>query len=56
MLDILVDEQNGFCKGRSCEDHVFSLCSILRNKLEEKHPIYCAFIDLEKAFDHFTDV
>ena len=31
--DILVDEQNGFRKGRSCSDHLFSLTSIRPNKL-----------------------
>ena len=52
MLNIVVDEQNGFRKGRSCEDHIFPLCSIIRNNLEQSKGTYCAFIDLEKAFDH----
>ncbi len=35
--DKLVDEQNGFQHGRSCEDHV--LPSIIRNNLSEKKVI-----------------
>ena len=30
---ILVDEQNGFRKHRSCNGHLFSLTSIIRNRL-----------------------
>ena len=51
---ILVDEQNGFRKHRSCNDHLFSLTSIIRNILATNMSIYCAFIDMEKAFD-FVD-
>lgn len=51
LLDIIVDEQNGFRKKRSCEDHIFTLTSVLQNKLNEKKSVYAAFIDLEKAFD-----
>ena len=29
---IWVDEQNGFRASRSCIDHIFSLCTILRNR------------------------
>ena len=30
-LDLLVDEQNGFRAGRSCEDHIYSLTSVIIN-------------------------
>ncbi len=50
-LGILADEQNGFRKGRSCVDHLFSLTSIIRNRLANRCPTFCAFIDMEKAFD-----
>ena len=49
--DILADEQNGFRRDRSCIDHIFSLSSIIRNRLAEKKSTFCAFIDMEKAFD-----
>ena len=29
---ILVEEQNGFRVGRSCIDHIFVLCTIIRNR------------------------
>ena len=48
---IFVDEQNGFRKGRSCDDHIFSLSSLIKNTLNDKESLFCAFIDLEKAFD-----
>jgi hypothetical protein len=49
--NLLVDEQNGFRKDRSCDDHIFSLTSIVENRLNEDKNTFCAFIDLEKAFD-----
>ena len=48
---IFPDEQNGFRAGRSCEDHIFSLSAIIRNRMNNKKSTFCAFIDLEKAFD-----
>lgn len=49
--DLIVEEQNGFRRGRSCDDHVFSLTSIIENRLNDNKNTFCAFIDLEKAFD-----
>ena len=46
-----MDEQNGFRSGRSCQDHIFVLDSIIRNRLAEDLPTFTAFIDLQKAFD-----
>ena len=49
--DLLAEEQNGFRSGRSCIDHLFVLCTILRNrKLKGKETFLC-FIDFKKAFD-----
>ena len=45
-----MEEQNGFRAKRSCEDHIFSLTSIIRNHISCKKPVYCDFTDLEKAF------
>ncbi|VDI35540.1 Hypothetical predicted protein [Mytilus galloprovincialis] len=45
--DILADEQNGFRKDRSCEDHIYTLNSIVRNNKS----LFVAFIDLRKCFD-----
>ena len=42
--DMLSDEQNGFRAERSCEDHVFTLSSIIRNKPS----VFATFIDLKK--------
>lgn len=44
--DILADEQNGFRRNRSCEDHVFTLNSIVRNN----DNVFTAYIDLRKCF------
>ena len=42
---ILVDEQNGFRACRSCIDHIFVLCTVLRNrKLQGKDTFIC-YID-----------
>ena len=49
--DILVDEQNGFRKKRSCQDHLYTLTSIVRNRKNKNLSTYAAFIDMKKAFD-----
>ena len=48
---ILVDEQNGFRASRSCIDHIFVLCSILRNRKAQNMSTFLTFIDFQKAFD-----
>ncbi len=42
---IHAEEQNSFRQKHSCSEHIFSLCTILRNR-------HLAFLDAEKAFDH----
>ena len=54
MLNLLHDKQNGFRCKRSCVDHLFSISSIIRNRLNQSQNTYVAFIDMEKAFD-WTD-
>jgi len=49
--DMFPEEQNGFRKGRSCQDHIFSLTSLIKNRLSLNQDTFCAFVDLEKAFD-----
>ena len=51
MQDKLVDEQNGFRKDRSCQDHIYALDSIIRNRLNDNLTTFVAFVDLQKAFD-----
>ena len=40
--DILADEQNDFRKNRSCEDHIFTMNSLIQNNQN----LYVAFTDL----------
>ena len=48
---ILVEEQNGFRACRSCIDHLYVLCTVLRNrKLCGKETFLC-YIDYKKALD-----
>ena len=49
--ELIVDEQNGFRSERSCQDHIFVLDSIIRNRLAQDMPTFTAFIDLQKVFD-----
>ena len=51
LLGLFPEEQNGFRQNRSCEDHIFSLSSIIKNRLCQKKDLFCAFIDLGKGFD-----
>ena len=46
--DMLADEQNGFRKQRSCEDHMFTLNSLIKNNSN----VFTAFIDLKRCFDY----
>ena len=48
---VLVEEQNGFRKNRSCLDHIFVLSSVLRARICNKKHTYCCFVDFSKAFD-----
>ena len=47
----LREEQAGFRGGRSTVDQIFALRQILEKRWEFALPVYCAFIDLEKAYD-----
>jgi hypothetical protein len=47
----LRDEQNGFRPNRSCQDHIYSLYSIIKSRLSQKLNTYACFVDARKAFD-----
>ncbi len=49
---IYEDEQNSFRKHRSCEDHIFALTSIIKNRMmSEGKDTFCTFIDMQKTVD-----
>ncbi len=48
--EMLKDEQNGFRKGRSCSDYIYTLTSIITNYINEKKG-FTALVDFKKAFD-----
>ena len=49
--DLLAEEQNGFRKGRSCQDHIFTLNTILDGRKALRRSTFTCFIDFKKAFD-----
>ena len=49
--NVLSDAQFGFRKGRSTVDAIFVLNGIVQKFLNENKRLYCAFVDLKKAFD-----
>ncbi len=49
--NILVQEQNGFRKMRSCLDHIFSLISKIENRYKRRQSTFVCFMDMRKAFD-----
>ena len=49
--DVLYDGQNGFRKGRSCLDHIYTLYTIINNRKLEKKDTFVCFVDAKKAFD-----
>ena len=46
-----MDEQNGFRPKRSCEDHIFSLTSIIKNRVVDGRHTFVTLVDFQKAFD-----
>jgi len=44
---MLADKQNGLRKHRLCDDHIFTMNSVIRNNKS----VYTSFIDLKKCFD-----
>ena len=48
---IVVDEQGGFRKKRSCNDQAFILHSLASDAIQSKASLFGCFIDLKKAFD-----
>ncbi len=51
VLDLTDDSQNGFRGGRSCEDHIHSLISQLKQGINAGKDSFCCYIDMQKAFD-----
>ena len=47
----LGDEQCGFRPGRSTTDQIFTFRLVIEKAWEYAKPVYCSFIDLEKAYD-----
>ena len=48
---VLVEEQNGFRKMRSCLDHIFTLVTVIENRLKKRQSTYVSLVDMQKAFD-----
>jgi Reverse transcriptase (RNA-dependent DNA polymerase) len=47
----LHEAQSGFRKGRSVQDHVFTIKQITEKAIAQNNQVFLAFVDLEKAFD-----
>jgi hypothetical protein len=47
----LNEEQCGFRPKRGCDDHIFTLHSLIQRQTQKNKDLYVAFIDLRKAFD-----
>ncbi|UYV62140.1 K02A2.6-like [Cordylochernes scorpioides] len=49
---ILAENQAGFRSGYSCQDHIFTLTSLIQMTLSRKRrKLYAFFVDVKKAFD-----
>ena len=50
--DVLDEEQNGFCRQRLCQQHIFSLLTVLKNECQiKKKEVFTSFVDFLKAFN-----
>ena len=48
---LILDEQNGFRKGRSCLEHLSTLTCIAETRLKHKQSTFITFVDFSKAYD-----
>jgi hypothetical protein len=48
---IILEEQSGLRKGRSCADNIFILKQSIEKHREFNHELHLLFIDYVKAFD-----
>ena len=48
---LLEDEQNGFRKERACLDHIHTVCTMIRNRIQNNQSTFACYIDFQKAFD-----
>ena len=51
---ILCDEQNGFRRERSCQEHIYTLYTIVNNRKLARQSTLSCFIDLRKAYDSIS--
>ncbi|UYV78544.1 hypothetical protein LAZ67_16001956 [Cordylochernes scorpioides] len=50
--NLIAENQAGFRRGYACQDHIFTLTSIIQMTLNRKRrKLYAFFVDLKKAFD-----
>ena len=47
---LLLEEQSGFIKDKSCSDNIFTLWQIIEKWREFNIPTYLTFIDFQKIF------
>lgn len=50
----LEEAQSGFRKGRSTQDHIFTIKQIIEKTRTKNTKVFVAFVDLEKAFDRVS--
>ena len=50
-VGLMNEEQDGFRNGRSCQEHLFTLCNTINTKLQNNESTYVVFVDMQKAFD-----
>ncbi|MES9881007.1 MAG: reverse transcriptase family protein [Sedimenticola sp.] len=49
--NILTDEQNGFRRKRSCNEHMYTLYTLINKRKFQKRSTFVCFVDAKKAFD-----
>ena len=49
LINIVVDEQNGFRRNLPCSEHIYTLYSAINKRKEQMQPTYVCFVDAKKA-------
>ena len=49
--NIVIDEQNGFRRNRSCLEHIYARHKVINKRKQQEQSTFVCFVDAEKAFD-----
>ena len=52
--DVIKPSQHGFRCGRSCLTNLLEYLEYVTTQIDNRPPVYCAYLDFSKAFDEVS--